>query len=320
MNLTLFADTKISILWYIIIVGAAILALIIMALYVTYSYHFGKPLAPLFHTRIKRWKDGNLALLEKISLTNDLTFEETRQEAGGYSKPQAIRTYRKALTRHQKIGVGVLTILMMSVTTAAVQKITGTFTGTITGVLVSLIWAIIPMIAYLKQPIITETINDGKKNKIIVPLSKYNINSVPVIPVMDLHPPLHKDIESGLNRLIAEHGIHDPETLEKWAEGHKNDTGELIPGYTIYTFNQLYKAYRNKYEINITVGDILTGIIPAFDKNFLETLKAKEYNFKSSQKFNPDKYLKYGYASVIILVIAFVIKILYGVFYGRPPA
>lgn len=306
-------NVSISLIWYILIVGGSLLFLILFGLYLAGYYHFGKPLAPFMNIRIKRWSDPRAALFEIITLLGNVYLTPAQEETGGYRMPSVVRTVREPFTTKQKLFWGILTVSVI-IAIFGLLKFLGV--GTLKAAGISFIGFALPVLAISRQATHTELIGDNRPQPLIMPLSIYTVNGVPTIPLLDLHPPLHRDLKSGLQILISRN-ISNPDELKTWIDsGHGQD--ELLAGYTCESFYDLYNSTRQKYEFKVTVSDINEAMNKTYDKNFSESIQAKEFNAKTKAKTD-NNHMKIGYAALLIVVIGVTIKLIYFTFYGGAP-
>lgn len=141
----------------------------------------------------------------------------------------------------------------------------------------------------------------------IIPQSTYTINGVTTIPVLDLHPRLHNDILEGINQLVS----IEIKTLDDFSnEVIKTPDKTLFPGYTYLSFYDMFIATFQKYHLNVTVSDILNFTGKNLDENYRETMDSKNFNIKAKTNKEND-YSKYGWFSILIMVIGLVIKLIY---------
>lgn len=288
VEISIFDSLKMPTIIFIIVVIVSLLVLAVFAGYLLWNYHFGKPLAPFFWLRIKGWTNPRVALFEIFGLTNNVTLEEARKETGdGY------RLY-------------VPTKIDMPVKQqGTISKIIGFF-GKIIG-----------FFGKIKDYVLARNIqnNDIQKYEIkkisrvqnlIMPKSTYIINGVRTIPLWDLHPPLHTDVLEGLKVLITQN-IKTLEELEKFISNKKNAENKMFKNYSYRTFYELYLGVRQKYHIQVTTDDVANFIGKQFDKNFRESIEAKDYNAMQKSK-TESKNMVWGYVAIIltILIVGFI--------------
>lgn len=301
---------KVSFIIYLIILIGAVIGLIVFGLYIGMYYHLGKPMALFMYGRIKSWTEKGIAVFEIISLTGNVLLFFAKEETGGYRRPHVTKKLRKPMTRKYKTRTGLTTIVLMLATIILLYKFA--HIGIIQSAVGSMIGLIIPVYAWYRQPKEEIFTGDNRPQPLIMPKTVYSINGVDTIPLIDLHPPLHTDIKNGLNSLI-ELGIKTHEGLQQEAE--LNPDIILIPGYTMKSFCELYTAARQKYEFRVRVSDVSEAVTKNFDKNFRESLQAKEFNAKTKKRHD-NTTLKYGYAALFIVCLGVIIKLLYFTFYG----
>lgn len=306
----MFENYSIGIVAYLLIVGGSLLFLIFFGLYLASIYHFGKPLKAFLDTRIKRWNDPKVALFEIINIMGNVRLVQAREETGGYRQPECTRKVREPPTKDQKIRYGLLTALFILLHFAGLHWLIGT--GILTAAGTSMVWFILPVLAIARQPVHTELIGDNRPQPLIMPKSIYSVNEVPTIPLLDIHPPLHPELKACLQFLI-DSDINNPEDLKKKIDD-KHAEDPLIPGYTYQQFYNLYLSTRQKYEFKVTVSDITEVMNKSYDKNYSESIMAKEYNAKSKKKID-NTTLKYGYAALIIVALGVTFKLIYFTLY-----
>lgn len=160
----------------------------------------------------------------------------------------------------------------------------------------------------------------GDKNKsvenpdeIITPKSVYNINSVKTVPLFEPYPKLNPIIENGINTLISK-GITSLEQLEDIIDNAERKNDVLFDNVTYEKFYEIYISTKNKYEMNIKFDDIINFMANTYDKNFRETIEAKEYNIKHNKKTD-DIGKKYGLYIIVFGAAASIIMILYKVIF-----
>lgn len=300
----------VSFIIYLIILIGAVIGLIVFGLYIGMYYHLGKPMAPFMYGRIKSWTEKGIGIFEILSLTGNVILNFAREEAGGYRRPHITKKVREPMTGKSKIRTGLITIVFMLGTAVVLYKFA--HTGIMQAAVGSMIGLSLPVYAWYRQPKKEIFTGDNRPQPLIMPKTVYSINGVDTIPLIDLHPPLHSDIKNGLIALI-ERDIKTHEDLQKAAD-HDPDA-ILIPGYTMKSFCELYTAARQKYEFRVKVSDVSEAVTKNFDKNFRESLQAKEFNAKTKKRHD-NTPLKYGYAALIIVCLGVVIKLLYFTFYG----
>lgn len=278
----MFEQTKLSLIFYMIIVALSLFVLFVVGAYLFWNYHLGKAMAPFFWLRIKSWTQRNIALFEIFSLTNIVSLEEARKETGdGY------RLY------------------IPSVVTIPTKK-EGRFEH-------------IFNYLFAKRLKISET-NEYEVKKVkrvqnlIMPKSTYSINGVNTIPLWDLHPQLHTDILEGVKTLI-DNDIKILAELEDFVSNPDDANKILFKEYTYRTFLDLYLGARQKFSVNITTDDVANFIGGNFDKNFRESIEAKDFNSAMQSKVD-NSYLKWGYLAIILAIVIVGIKIIYQTIWG----
>lgn len=316
-------SVQLPMLWYIVIVIVSIIFIILFGLYIVSQYYFGKPMAPFFHTRIKRWADKNAALFEIIDITGNVSLIPATHETGGYRRTQKTKSTRTPFSRKQVILVAIGTFVFMGLI-AAVSIYSGV--AVLKGISLSFLAMVVPAVVYARQPIVLELIEGDRQQPLIMPKSVYSINTVPTIPLIDLHPELHPDIIKGLEKLVKgkistlrglpEHGEGKITTLEQLENKAKESPDEeLIEGYTYQAFYELYLATKQKYEFEVKVSDVADAIQKNFDKNFRESIEGKEYNQKVKRS-NDQKYAFIGYLALLLVVLGVMFKLVYVTIYG----
>ncbi len=275
-----FDDLKISWLFYIILVIIFVIVLIAAVLYMAYNYHLGKPMAPFFWLRIKGWTTRGVALFEIFSLTNSVSLEEAKKEVGdGYRlfTPTTINMPVKKEGWYKRAYNYIFARNLQSSGGAyGVTKI-------------------------------------KRIQNLIMPKSTYSINGVNTIPLWDLHPQLHVDLLEGVKILISK----DIKTLSAFTEYVKdknNAEQNMFKNYSYRTFYDLYLGVRQKYNITVTTDDVANFIGKQFDKNFRESIEAKDFNAMQKSK-TENKYSLYGYVAIILTVIIIGFKVIYQTLY-----
>lgn len=156
----------------------------------------------------------------------------------------------------------------------------------------------------------------------VIPQSTYIINSVETVPLLESHPPLHKDIRAGIEECLRlktnlpkeyRGQISTYEELVKQAS--ETPKAILFGTYTYENFLKLYEAYREKYTLIVTVADVHGFVGKNFDKNFRETIEAKNYNVKVKSTVE-NKYTLYGYIAILLVAAGVAFKLIYSTIYG----
>ncbi len=276
----MFEETKLSLIFYIIVVVIGLFVLFVIGAYLFWNYYLGKSMSPFFWLRIKSWTQKGVALFEIFSLTNSISLEEARKETGD--------------------GYRLYTPTVVNVPVKKSGKLNSIFKGI--------------MAKILKTPVESETKEDPdygiKKVKrvqnLIMPKSTYSINSVNTIPLWDLHPQLHTDILEGVKTLV-DNGIGTLKELEEFVSNPEDANEILFKNYTYRTFLDLYLGARQKFYVNVTTDDVANFIGANFDKNFRESIEAKDFN-SAMQSKTDNSYLKWGYLAIIItiLIVGFI--------------
>jgi len=266
----MFEEAKISLIFYIIIVIVSLMVLFVAGAYLLWCYHLGKAMAPFFWLRMKGWTQKGVALFEIFSLTNIVSLEEARKETGdGYRLfvPSTINVPTKKVGKIKRIYNYIFARNVSS--EYSVEKV-------------------------------------KRVQNLIMPKSTYSINSVNTIPLWDLHPQLHVDILEGV-RTLVEKDMKTLKELEEFVSEPADANKILFKDYTYKTFYDLYLGARQKFFVNITTDDVTNFIGRQFDKNFRESIEAKDFNAQMQQKTD-NSYLKWGYAAIIltILIIGFI--------------
>ena len=150
-----------------------------------------------------------------------------------------------------------------------------------------------------------------KSDILTIPKSTYTINGVTTLPVWEIYPRLHEDLKTGLEILIS-NGIETLAGLKKKAAESPDEI--LFNKHTYKSFLELYSSAIQKYTVKVTAGDVLNFVGDNFDKNFRETIDAKNFNTKAKSKID-GSFLKYGYLAVLIVAAGLAIKIVYVVIY-----
>lgn len=274
----MFEETKISVLFYIIIVVVSLFVLTAAGLYLLWIYHLGKPLAPFFWLRIKSWTQRNIALFEIFSLTNSVSLEEARKETGdGYR-------------------------LYTPTTVEIAKKKEGFFKRK---------WN---FLFGKSSSIPTGTEKIKRLQNLIMPKSTYSINGVNTIPLWDLHPQLHTDILEGIKILISQN-IKTLKQFTEFVENKDNAEKPMFKNYNYRTFYDLYLGVRQKFHVNICTNDIIGFVGTNFDKHYRESIEAKDFNLLQFKK-QEGKTTLYGYIIIGIIVAAVAFKIVYRTIYG----
>jgi hypothetical protein len=274
----IFETIHISWLFYIIIVIASLMALTCAGLYMAWNYHLGKPMAPFFWLRIKGWTQRGVALFEVFSLTNSVTLEEARKEIGdGY------RLYTPSTIEMPSKKAGWW-----------MRKYNYIFARNL-------------------QPANYSVEKIKRIQNLIMPKSTYSINGVATIPLWDLHPQLHTDLLEGV-KILINNGITTLHEFTEFVAEKENAEQNMFKNYSYRTFYDLYLGVRQKYNIVVTTDDVANFIGKQFDKNFRESIEAKDFNAMQKGKME-NKYIYYGYIIIGIAVIGVVFKIIYTTIY-----
>lgn len=282
----MFEEAKISLLFYIIIVIVSLIVLIAIGGYLLWNYHLGKAMAPFFWLRMKGWTQRGIALFEIFSLTNSVSLEEARKETGdGYRlfTPSTVNIPTKKEGRVKKIFKKIFDYLFAR---------------------------------NLNIPESTEYgVTKVKRiQNLIMPKSTYSINGVNTIPLWDLHPQLHTDILEGVKTLVDK----DIKTLDELRDfvSEPDDANKILfKDYTYRTFLDLYLGARQKFSVEITTDDVANFIGHQFDKNFRESIEAKDFNAAMQQKTD-SSYLKWGYLAIILAIVIVGFKVCYTTIWG----
>lgn len=284
----MFEGMKISFLFYIIIVFVSIFALLIMGGYFLWNYHLGKSMAPFFWLRIQGWTQRGIALFEIFSLTNSVSLVEARKETGDGYKLYTPSKISIPVKKEVKRGVW--------------SKIWYYTIGNITRLLGYLLARNLKMPQYSSKKV-------SRTQSLIMPKSTYSINGVNTIPLWDLHPQLHVDVLEGLKILIEQ----NIKTLTEFEEKISNPIEAekiLFKSYTYRSFYDLYLGVRQKYNVVVTTDDVANFIGKQFDKNFRESIEAKDFNAMQAQKTD-NRYLTYGYIAIILAIVIVGFKIVW---------
>ena len=167
--------------------------------------------------------------------------------------------------------------------------------------------------------------NTEKVGEKVLPRSVYSINGVSNVLVWDIHPKLHGDLIAGLKKLQGM-GCHTLNQLKEAAEGEYGDTvlfevqqpstiigkmrkkviGAQPKVYTYKAFYDLVSKTKQKYEVAVTIDDVINFIEKSFDKNYRESIEAQMIN-KQIQSQASDKYTKYAFMIIGIIVLGLMI-------------
>lgn len=274
----MFENSEISWFFYIILVIVSIVILFCAGAYILWNYHLGKPLAPFFWLRLKGWTTKGIALFEIFSLTNSVALEEARKEIGdGYRlfTPSVVNMpTKKAGFWMSKYNY--LFARNLKPANYSVEKI-------------------------------------KRIQNLIMPKSTYGINGVTTIPLWDLHPQLHVDLLEGVQILISK-DITTLADFKNFISIRENAEQNMFKNYSYRTFYDLYLGVRQKYNVCVTTDDVANFIGKQFDKNFRESIEAKDFN--QAQKSKTDnKYTLYGYIAVILTIVIVGFKVIYTTIY-----
>ena len=277
-NMMFFEGLKLSWLFFIILFMIGVFVLAAAGGYMLWNYHFGKPMAPFFWLRIAGWMNSKVALFEIFSLTNSVSLEEARKEVGdGYRLyiPSTVDIPVKKVGFWKKI-YNYLLAKNIGNSDYAVKKV-------------------------------------SRIQNLIMPKSTYSINGVNTIPLWDLHPQLHTDVLEGVKVLISQ-GIKTLEQFTEFISEKDNVEQILFKNYSYRTFYDLYMGVRQKYNMTVTTDDVANFIGKQFDKNFRESIEAKDFNAMQKSKAE-GKFIVYGYLAIILAIIIIGIKILYPIIF-----
>lgn len=272
----MFEDTKISLLFFTIIVVACLFVLFIMAGYLLWCYHLGKAMAPFFWLRLVGWTNSKVALFEIFSLTNSISLEEARKEVGdGYRifVPSTVDMPTKNVGIFKKI----INYMLARDVSYSVKKV-------------------------------------NRIQNLIMPKSSYSINGVNTILLWDLHPQLHIDVLEGIKTLV-EKDIKTLSKLKEFISDPIRAENNLFKNYSYRTFYEIYLGVRQKYNVCITTDDVANFIGKQFDKNFRESIEAKDFNAMQAQKTD-NKFLYYGYIAIILAIVIVGFKVIWQTIYG----
>ena len=272
----MFEETKISFLFYTIIVVVSLFLLFAMGGYLLWNYHLGKAMAPFFWMRIAGWTNPKVALFEIFSLTNSISLEEARKETGdGYRLfvPTKVDMPTKKVGSFKKI----INYLFARDAGYSVKKV-------------------------------------NRVQNLIMPKSSYSINGVNTILLWDLHPQLHIDVLEGVKTLV-EKNIKTLKQLKEYVSDPMRAENNLFKNYSYRTFYEMYLGVRQKYNIQVTTDDVANFIGKQFDKNFRESIEAKDFNAMQAQKTD-NRYLTYGYIAIILAIVIVGFKVIYTTIWG----
>lgn len=241
-----------------------------------WMYHLGKPLAPFFWLRLKGWTQRGIAVFEIFSLTNSVSLEEARKEVG-----DGFRLYTPSTVNMPVKKVG------------RFQKFIDYFSGN-------------------KTPSYGVTKIKRIQN-LIMPKSTYSINGVTTIPLWDLHPQLHTDILEGVKILIS-NGITTLADFKEFVSDKDNANQIMFKNYSYQKFMDLYLGARQKFNVVVTTDDVANFIGKQFDKNFRESIEAKDYNAMIKNK-TESKVMMYGYIAIILTIVIVGFKVIYTTIY-----
>lgn len=276
-----FEETKMSLILYIIVVIVGLFVIAAMGGYLLWNYHLGKAMSPFFWLRIAGWTNPKVALFEIFSLTNFVSLEEARKERGdGY------RLYTPSTVDMPVKKEGKIKRFMDYILARKLVKSEKTEYG-------------------------VKKVN--RVQNLIMPKSTYSINGVNTIPIWDLHPQLHTDLLEGVKTLIS-NGITTLKDLEEFVSIKDNAEQNLFKNYSYRTFYDLYMGVRQKYNIIVTTDDVANFIGKQFDKNFRESIEAKDFNAMQAQKTD-NKFLYYGYLAIILAIVIIGFKVIYTTIY-----
>ncbi len=285
-----FDDLKLSWLFFIIIIVIAVIVLIVAGLYMLWIYHLGKPLSPFFWLRIKGWTQKGIALFEIFSLTNSVSLEEARKETGdGYRihTPSIVN-----IPTNQKVGFIDFWKRKFGLSKKNTKIVS---TSTLT----------------------PETYSVEKVKRIqnlIMPKSTYSINGVTTIPLWDLHPQLHTDLLEGVKVLVSQGLISLTDLKEFCSDKHQAEQ-ILFKNYSYRTFLDLYLGAKQKFSVTVTTDDVVNFIGKQFDKNYRESIEAKDFNAMQKSKID-NKYTLYGWIAIILTILIVGFKIVYQTIWG----
>ena len=279
---SIFETVKLSWLFYIILLILSLIILIVAGLYMAWNYHLGKPMAPFFWLRIKGWTTKGVALFEIFSLTNSVSLEEAKKEVGdGYRlyTPTVVKTaVAKKESRFEKFYNYLFARNLKS-----------------------------KSISYDMQKV-------KRTQNLIMPKSTYSINGVNTIPLWDLHPQLHTDVLEGL-KILTSQGILTLQELEEFVSDKDNAEQKMFKNYSYRTFLDLYLSVRQKYNIVVTTDDVVNFIGKQFDKNYRESIEAKDFNVMQKKKTD-SKTTTYGYIAIILAIVIVGIIRIYKTIWG----
>jgi len=274
----MFEETKISLLFFIIIIVVSLFVLFVMIGYFIWNYHLGKAMSPFFLLRIAGWTNSKVALFEIFGLTNNVTLEEARKETGDGYRLFIPSTVNMPVKKTGRIRRLYNYILAKNINTSSYG---------------------------------TEKIK--RVQNLIMPKSTYSINGVNTIPLWDLHPQLHADVLEGVKTLV-DNNIKTLKQLEEYIKEYTNAEKILFKNYSYRTFYELYRGVRQKYNVIVTTDDVANFIGKQFDKNFRESIEAKDFNAMQAQKTD-NRYLTYGYLAIILTIIIVGFKVIWQTIY-----
>lgn len=271
-----FDNLNISWLLYIIIVIISVIILVAIGIFMVYQYYMGRALAPFFWLRIKNWTQKGIALFQIFSLTNNVTLEEARKEKGD--------------------GYKLYTPTQIEISAKKVGKLEKIYN----------------YMFRVKSK--TPVVRTNRVQNLILPKSTYSINGVNTIPLIDFHPVPHADIIEGLQILI-EKGIKNLEDFSEFVKEKDNAEQIMFKDYSYRTFYELYLSFKQKYDVKVTTDDVINFIGKNFDKGFRETIENQEFILQQVTKKNGDKWTKWGWICLFLVILAISFKIIYTTIY-----
>jgi len=279
---TIFDSIKLTPLWYMIAIGAILFFLLIFGGYILYEYKRGEALSKLFLARIKGWTNKKIALFEIFSPINTVRLEYAHREIGDvYKFGENSSDYVPELNKKKHFYL-----------------------------FRPFYW----LLKILDNKVKIQNIDKSLKSEVITPKSVYTINGVRTVPLFEVYPQLNKNIEKGLEALKSKE-INTLEEFEFIIEDNTVKSRILFDDYTFEKFYELYMASKNKYELNITVKDVVNFMSNTSNENFSENIEVKEFNVKTNKK-SQDFGKKIGIGIFVICMIASVIIAVYRTIYG----
>ncbi len=108
--------------------------------------------------------------------------------------------------------------------------------------------------------------------------------------------------------------IFNAKDLEEFIEIRENAEQKMFKNYSYRTFYELFLGVRQKFNVIVTTDDVVNFIGKQFDKNYRESIEAKDFN--AAQKSKQDNKINtYGIIAIILTILIVGFKVVYTTIY-----